>query len=114
MDAPGQPRPSWQQEPCPAWCARPHQEGDHLEDRFHQSEGTIVPAMVVDDPLGSPPTMRMTELVVVAVQHLGDPTTWIRVEAAEGRDPRLVMEAGAMHRLVPVLDALTTRLAVTA
>ncbi|MCD6640172.1 MAG: hypothetical protein LT071_09695 [Nocardioides sp.] len=114
MDAPGQPRPSWQQEPCPPWCERTHLESDHLEDRFHQSEGTLVPAMVVDDPLSSPPTMRLTELVVVAVRHPGDSTTWIRVEAAEGSDPRLVVEAGAMHRLVPVLDELTTRLAVSA
>jgi hypothetical protein len=28
-------RPYWLKRACPAWCVATHEEGDHLEDRFH-------------------------------------------------------------------------------
>jgi hypothetical protein len=36
------PRPSWQAEPCPSWCALPHRERDDPEDRYHDSEFSTV------------------------------------------------------------------------
>jgi hypothetical protein len=38
--------PSWQTEPCPSWCTRLHREDDHPEDRLHQDDGVVFPAVV--------------------------------------------------------------------
>lgn len=107
-------RPSWQRGPCPTWCSRDHQEDDHPEDRLHQSAGTVIPAMVVEDPLATPPRMRQTELVVLAVQHHEHDTPWIRVEATEDGSPRLALAAATMHSLVPILHTLASEVAASA
>jgi hypothetical protein len=34
--------PYWQTTPCPAWCVVPHRDFDHPDDRWHDSEQTVI------------------------------------------------------------------------
>ncbi|WP_215817339.1 hypothetical protein [Pimelobacter sp. 30-1] len=95
-------RPSWLEEPCPRWCTREHREEDHPDDRYHQSEAELVPAVAGSGeavPLTA--TLAATTLGVRVGRHVGDDLTWLVVEALEAPRPRLVLtteSAGALHR----------------
>lgn len=94
-------RPTWLTEPCPPWCVRDHAESDHAEDRYHQSEGSWVAALMEDATPG-PAVARTTDLVVRLVRRLGEATTWVRVEEAEGA-LSLRLSAGSALRLADAI-----------
>lgn len=41
-DTPLQEAPYWQDAPCPPWCVVPHRDYDHPDDRWHDSEQTVI------------------------------------------------------------------------
>lgn len=96
-------RASWLGGPCPPWCVREHAETDHPEDRYHQSEPTILAAVAgsgdtvpVDDSL-QPLTL------VVRVGQYTDGAPWLLVEHAEGRHPRIVLTPESARALAAAL-----------
>jgi hypothetical protein len=79
-------------EPCPAWCTRLHEEDDHLEDRYHQSDPSFVPVVASAGP-AVPITDSLTsiDLVVRLCRYVGDVLAWIAVEPLELPQPRMVL-----------------------
>lgn len=99
------PRPSWLTAPCPAWCVRQHAEDDHPEDRYHQSEPAIVPAVVgTGDAVPVTTTLRAETLVVRTGQYADDARVWLTVEPLEGRRPHVVLTPGSARSLVRALQ----------
>lgn len=97
--------PSWLVEPCPPWCARDHLESDHDEDRYHQSEASIVP--VVAGPGDSVPitaSLDDVDLVVRVGRHLSEPRAWVAIEAADRPEPRLVLTVESARSVARHLD----------
>lgn len=92
---------SWSREPCPAWCAREHEEGDHPEDRYHQSEPTYVPVLASRAPsVPVTSSLEALDLVVRVCRYDGDVLTWVAIEAAEHREPRLVLSLDSARLLL--------------
>lgn len=91
---PGTARPSWQAAPCPPWCARVHTEEDHPEDRYHQSEPSVVAAVAGrGDDIPVTASLRPVSLAVRAGRYVDGDLTWLVVEPLEQRAPRLVVTA---------------------
>jgi hypothetical protein len=93
--------PTWLTEPCPSWCARDHHEHDHPEDRYHQSLPSVVPAVAgsaVNVPVTS--SLQALDLVIRLGRYVGEATDWLVIEAAEQREPRLVITADSARLLV--------------
>ncbi len=102
--------PTWLTERCPAWCARTHREEDHPEDRYHQSEPALFPAVAAAaDTVPVTASLRPMTLGVRLGRHLGAPLTWVAVESAEARQPRLVLTEESARVL---LDELGRQLAL--
>lgn len=104
-------RPAWPGEPCPPWCTREHTAGDHPEDRYHQSEPSILPVVAGSgDTVPVTASLRPLTLAVRLGRHSGDDRTWLVVEALEEPRPRIVLTADAarllLGALVEQLDAL--------
>ena len=99
---PGPWRPTWLREACPAWCARDHRERDHPEDRYHQSEASVLQVIADVSPsvrsLGTPRWTEV-ELVVRLGQQVGTSTAWFMIEAAEQAQPRLLLTPGSARLL---------------
>ncbi len=93
------PRPTWQQDDCPSWCAVAHHEDDHPDDRKHVSVTRTVPVveLAVDGPTGRD-VPRATELVVLAQRRDGAVDTWLYV--GDGREQLLQVTPGSWRRLV--------------
>lgn len=105
-------RVSWLTEACPPWCTREHAEGDHPEDRYHQSEPSIL--TVVAGPGDAVPvtaSLRPTTLALRAGRHLDDDLTWVVIESLEEPLPRLVLTADAARDLARALREQLTELA---
>jgi hypothetical protein len=96
---PRRPQPSWQTTRCPSWCTRVHHEDDHPEDRIHQDDGIVIPALLADvDPVDLRKVPRATELVVQRTQALDDPQVWVFIGEPESAR-RLVIGAETAPRL---------------
>ena len=62
-------RPPWSKQPCPPWCTREHAADDHPEDRYHQSEPSILPVVAgAGDAVPVTTSLRALTLAV----RLGD------------------------------------------
>lgn len=85
-------RPSWQHEPCPAWCVALHAEADLPGDRVHDSAGRYLPA-VLGGPLGG--EQAATELLILMSRRSGDARDWVFVgqPEREGRHLSLSRES---------------------
>jgi hypothetical protein len=98
----GPPCPTWLDEPCPAWCAREHREDDHLEDRFHQSDPSIFPAVAgAGEAVPLTASMGALTLGIRLGRQVGDDRTWLVIESLDERRPRTVLThetARALHR----------------
>jgi hypothetical protein len=96
----GRARPSWQRAPCPAWCTRVHLEDDHPEDRLHQDDGVVIPAILADvDPVDLRKVPFATELVVQRSQTMvGDLQVWVLIGEAE-TSRRLTLSLETIPRL---------------
>ncbi len=73
-------RPSWQREPCPAWCVVEHDESDLPDDRVHDSAGRSTPA-VLGGPLED--EQAATELLILMSRRSGDAVDWVFVGEPE-------------------------------
>ena len=91
-------RPSWLTSPCPSWCTRPHREHDHPEDRRHQADGVVIPAVLGRvDPGGLSLGAQPGEIVVQRVRDLpaSAPTWWVVAESELARTPLVLSHESA-------------------
>jgi hypothetical protein len=84
---------------------RDHRESDLADDRYHYSEATLVPAIVVIED-GVPVTkfFRGAELVVWLGRYDGDLLEWIVIEPTEGRTPSLVLTAESARLMARAVE----------
>ncbi|KRB77165.1 hypothetical protein ASE01_10485 [Nocardioides sp. Root190] len=88
----GRTGPTWLGESCPSWCAREHGEDDHPEDRFHQSEPSLFPAVAGSgDTVPLAASMQAVTLGVRIGRQVGEDRTWLLIESLEHRRPRTVL-----------------------
>ncbi len=100
----GPPAPSWLVEPCPSWCAREHEETDHPEDRYHQSDPAVVPAIastVVSVPVTA--SFEEVDLVIRRCRYVADSVEWMAIEGLKSVEPRLVLTSDSARVLLRVL-----------
>ncbi|GAA4803299.1 DUF6907 domain-containing protein [Nocardioides caeni] len=96
--------PTWLTEPCPSWCARQHHEGDHPEDRFHQSTPSTIDAIAgTGDAVPLTSTLHACEIVVRRGRHVGDAREWLSIESAEHPQPRMALTAESAQSLTRAL-----------
>lgn len=103
------PSPSWLHEPCPGWCTRVHEEDDHLEDRFHQSEPTIVPVIAAVEPtVPVTASLETIDLVIRIGRYDGELVEWLTIEPLDLPQPKLVLTVESArllaHHLAEQLD----------
>jgi len=102
------PAPTWLTEACPSWCAREHEEDDHPEDRYHQSEPSIAPVIAsgqVTVPVTS--SLETVDLLVRIGRYVGETTEWMAIEPLELVQPRLLLTVeSARHLARHVVDQL--------
>jgi hypothetical protein len=98
-DMPG-PQPSWQREPCPAWCVREHDEDDIPLDRYHQSEPSVLPVLASERP-EEPHGNRFApvDLTIRIGRYVGEVVDWVAIEPIALSAPRVVLTAESAHRL---------------
>lgn len=98
-------RPEWQTEDCPPWCAREHLDTDHPEDRIHQTEPLIVPALRRRSLLPEDRPQR-TDIEAMLAARVGDNSPlWILIGEGE-ESALLVIDEMTARRLVDTLRAL--------
>jgi hypothetical protein len=99
------PRPSWQRDECPAWCAVDHREDDHPDDRSHRTDTPAVPVIArarrFDDGLVF--ETGAMEFEVGVSRPDGEVDTWIYVGAGPGQQLEVSRESA--KRLLRALDA---------
>lgn len=88
MTAPSRRRPSWQAEPCPAWCVVEHEEDDPPADRIHDSAGRYVP-ITRGEPIGQ--DAAASAVLLVMSRRCGDFQDWVFVGEPDHRERRLTM-----------------------
>ncbi|TNM42800.1 hypothetical protein FHP29_07300 [Nocardioides albidus] len=103
--------PSWLTTPCPSWCRRAHGEDDHPEDRYHQSESTILVAVAGSGDTVPVSASLVPVTLVVRVGQYPDAATWVLVEPAEGRHPRIALSPESARDLAAALLAQVDGLA---
>ncbi|HVK29747.1 MAG TPA: hypothetical protein VM575_15520 [Nocardioides sp.] len=101
-------QPPWPDAPCPPWCTREHAADDHPEDRYHQSEPTLLPVVAGSgDTVPVTASLRPLTLAVRIGRYADDDRTWLVIEALEAPRPRMVLAAEAARALVRgLLDQL--------
>jgi hypothetical protein len=102
-------RPSWLLAPCPSWCAQPHTEDEAEDDRRHQSEGVVVPVVMLIQDVEEVGGLQghskeAAEFVIVATACLDDPDIWIYIGEAEGSRQRLRVSVESVRRLMAALQ----------
>lgn len=93
-------QPSWQHQPCPAWCIREHDEDDIPLDRYHQAEPSRLPVLMSDHP--EEPrlsTFAPVELTIRVGRYVDEMVGWVAIEPVELAAPRMVLTAESAHRL---------------
>jgi len=97
-------QPTWLREQCPGWCVRVHREDDHPEDRYHQSEGSVLPGVVATHPtIPLTASMEGLDLIIWAGRYVGESDAWLVIEPTERREPRLLVTVETAHGLVKQL-----------
>lgn len=107
-----QSRATWQAEPCPPWCVREHHDDDHPDDRYHDSEATLIPAVVAERDLPGGPgryTRETTELAIVTSRHDDSPDLITFIGRGDRADQQLIMTPESAAHLA---TALTRHLAL--
>ena len=97
----GRSRPSWQVDPCPAWCAGGHRESDHPDDRQHRSASIAVPVVVRRTTLESARLVRTAEAAEFEVglsRADGESDTWLYL--GEGPGASIEVSAESARRLL--------------
>lgn len=104
-------RPVWLDEACPTWCTRDHREGDHPEDRYHQSEPSMVPLIAsAGTTIDVVESLEAIDMLVLLGCHVGDTCVWLAVEPADRPAPRIVMTAESARSLVHSINDQLQRL----
>jgi hypothetical protein len=92
MTSPSKPGAAWQREPCPSWCTRVHDDLDHPEDRYHQSEPSYLPTISSRRPsIPITASLEAVDMLIRICRYDGDVVTWVAIEALEQPEPRLVL-----------------------
>ena len=89
-------RPSWQSEPCPAWCVGGHQENDHPDDRVHRSTSFPVPVVLRrSEPEGERMARRIEhdDFEVALSRVDGESDTWLYVGNGPGMHLDVTVES---------------------
>jgi len=108
----GEESPTWLDEQCPAWCARPHREDDHPEDRYHQSDPSIFPAVAgPGDQVPITASLSPTNLSIRVGRYVGEASAWIAVESLDEVQPRIVLAEPAAWNFCRHLEAQLGQLA---
>lgn len=109
MTVPREERPSWLQETCPRWCTRTHDEGDHPDDRVHQGEAVVVPAVLLRAALVTEAdAAESAEIVVRRLRAVGSTATWVQVTEAEDTRRMLMIDEATAGRLAAALRRVGT------
>ncbi len=95
-------RPRWLAEPCPAWCTREHRDADHPEDRYHQSEASIVVGVQRTGPETS--GRAPLELAIWIGSDVDADAEWLTLEALEHAVPRIRLTIETATALRDQLD----------
>lgn len=96
--------PTWLVEPCPWWCARTHEEDDHPEDRYHQSEPAMLPALAgAADTVPVTDSIESLDLLIRRGRYVGESLEWVLIEPAEAVRPRLMLTIESARLLLPHL-----------
>lgn len=101
--------PSWQIDPCPAWCAGGHRENDHPDDRRHRSAATAVPVMVRRTTVEGDSLIHAaepSEFEVGLSRMDGDAETWLYLGDGPGDSVEVAAESAG-----PLLEAAAAALA---
>lgn len=101
------PQPSWQQEPCPPWCVREHDEDDIALDRYHQGEPSVLPVLIStgpEEPRSA--TFESVDLTIRVGRYAGDLSDWVAIEPVQLTAPRMVLAAESADRLVQRLGQM--------
>lgn len=104
--------PTWLDEPCPPWCARVHDEGDHPEDRVHQGEPSIVPAVLLRDSPTLADDRREVpgEVLAQAMRALGSSRTWVLICEPEDVTSMTMLDASSAGELADALRRVVDEL----
>ena len=103
MTDPSRPWPSWQDEPCPAWCIVEHEEDDPPADRIHDSAGRYVP-VTTGEPIGQDPAAGAVLLVMS--RRCGDFQDWVFVGEPDHRERHLTLSRESAVRVAHELLSL--------
>lgn len=102
--------PTWLAERCPDWCVRDHAEDDHPDDRYHQSEGSLVPGVVATRfaiPLTA--ALERLDLITWIGRYAGEREDWLVIEPTVQREPRLMITLETARGLVEQLSQQLAR-----
>lgn len=103
-------QPTWLSERCPSWCSREHDQRDHPEDRYHQSEPCVVPGVVATGhTIPVTESLEGLDLVTWMGRYVGDSVDWMVIEPIEQREPRLVVSVETARSLVQRLSEQLSR-----
>jgi len=104
-------RPTWLTEDCPTWCAREHHEQDLPDDRYHRSEPSTCPAIVVaESGVHLTALMHGLDLVVWIGRYEEEHVHRMVIEPAEQRDPHMVL---SIESAALLLDQIAVQLSIT-
>ncbi len=107
----GSSSPTWLDEPCPPWCVRDHEEDDHPEDRYHQSEPSLFAAIAGSgDQVPMTASLAPLTLGIHLGRHVGETRAWVVIESLETRHPRMVLTEEAAVALQQQLEHQLARL----
>jgi hypothetical protein len=90
------PRPSWQLDDCPEWCAVDHREDDHPDDRSHRTDASAVPVIARSRRFENDALvfeLEAMEFEVGASRRDGEADTWIYVGAGGGQQLEVSRES---------------------
>ncbi|MCX6401635.1 MAG: hypothetical protein NTX33_17115 [Propionibacteriales bacterium] len=101
----GSSSPTWLDEPCPPWCVRDHEEDDHPEDRYHQSEPSLFVGVAGSgDQVPVTASLAPLTLGIRLGCHVGEARAWVVIESLETRHPRMVLTEEAAAALRQALE----------
>lgn len=109
MTAQSRPKPTWQTDECPTWCVTEHRENDHPQDRFHDSHGIYLPAILgIPDETQADPAPEAVELLVVRSRRCGTNEDWVFIGEPDRPRQRLLLSAESAARLITALATTTS------
>lgn len=100
-------QPSWQNDPCPRWCAGDHLESDLPEDRVHRAPGVAVPVVSRRTDTDLVRTAHPEEYEIGLSRADGSTETWVYIGAGPGEYLEVSVESA--RRLIAALQHVCGR-----